>query len=94
MKIRLKRANSLAYGKVYQASKEQANGVCLKYTKRKISRKSITILVRTLVMTESLKNFFRKKIKIKDNKQIKQTFKPEPTFSLQGFVAQLYKKIH
>lgn len=67
MKIRLKRANSLAYGKVYQASKEQANGACLKYTKRKNSRKSITILVRILVMTESLKNVFRKK-KNKTNK--------------------------
>lgn len=30
MKISLKRASSLAQGKVYQASEERANGVCLK----------------------------------------------------------------
>lgn len=65
MKISLKRANSLAQGKVYQASEEQANGVCLKCTKRKISR-SITILVRILVVTESLKSIFRKKNKNKN----------------------------
>lgn len=66
MKISLKRANSLAQGKVYQASEERANGVCLKCTKRKISRRSITILVRILVVTESLKSIFRKKTKTKN----------------------------